>query len=355
MRFAFVFVAIGTVVVMGVASLACWTYCSPEAETFNNTAWITILLFGTVTLINLQQAILRGLNRVIMAAWPIMLLQPVIMLSLVVASQLVAQETTARDVLVFMTVGNIAAAICMANSIKRTLSNPKNTQQDKPSFAFSEWWRGLLPFFLLGGVALLMQRSDILILGLFRPAEDVGVYAIAAQLGFLAQMPIMVVNSTVEPKIAAAHARKDYSIMRKLYADLSVLTGIMTTAVCAGLWILGPWLLTKLFGPVFTASYSSLMIIALGFWVGALIGPTGSFLSMVGMERKTLHAVGSAVVLNIALNFMLIPFAGLEGAAIATSISMIVSKVLMAIMIWRAFKIKPGPLGYFGLGRSVTQ
>lgn len=354
MRFAFVFVALGMMIVMIPSSMACWFYCSPSAGFSNDAAWVAILLFGTITLTSLQQAILRGLNRIIIAAWPIMLLQPLIMLGLVVLSELLAWDTTALNVLGFMVVGNLAAAICMASFIKHTLSAKESQRQAKRSYEFAAWSRSLLPFFLLGGLALLMQRSDILILGLFRPPEDIGIYAISAQLAFLAQMPIIIVNSMIEPQIAVAHAHREYGKMRKLYADLSVVTGVSTVAVCAGLWLLGPWLLTSLFGPAYIASHTPLLIIALGFAVGAMIGPTGTFLSMVGKERMTLYAVSGSVVLNIALNFLLIPLSGLVGAAIATSTALIASKILMAIMIWRVLGIKPGPLGYVGVAHGAT-
>ncbi len=352
LRFSSAFVAVGTLIVAIVGALACWSYCSPVAEIYDYAAWIAILLFTTLTLTSLQQAILRGLQRVMVAAWPMMLLQPLTMLGLVVASKLLDWEGTALELLIYMVVGNLVASIFMAFFIRRALAVQGSQKKIVPSYSLSVWWRSLLPFFLLGGIALLMQRSDILILGIYYPPEDIGVYAVAAQLGFLAQMPIMIVNSTIEPQIAAAHARNEYGQMRKLYADLSVLTGVSVIAVCAGLWLAGPLLLTHLFGPTYINSYHPLLIIALGFAIGALIGPTGTFLSMVGKERMTLYAVGGAVVLNIALNFLLIPLAGLEGAAIATSVAMVLSKVIMAVMVWRELGIRPGPLGYFGLARA---
>jgi O-antigen/teichoic acid export membrane protein len=62
----------------------------------------------------------------------------------------------------------------------------------------------------------------------------------------------------------------------------------------------------------------------------------GLILNMVGLERITALGVVVAAVINVFLNVLLIPFLGTLGAAVATSVSLIVWNVLLAIWLFKA-------------------
>jgi len=53
----------------------------------------------------------------------------------------------------------------------------------------------------------------------------------------------------------------------------------------------------------------------------SLVGPLAMLLLMTGHEQETGLVIGATALLNLALNALLIPSYGLNGAAIATAIS----------------------------------
>lgn len=316
---------------------------------FNNNiyfpaAWISIIVFLTVVFSGLQQSFLRGLHRILSATWPMFILQPIIMYLFVVIFITMGWHASAFDSLIFFVIGSLAAIAVMSYFIKINQAKISSQPIEISSIQTSLWKRSLFPFFLLGGLAMLIQRSDILILGIYLPPKDIAIYAIAMQVSVLTQMPTSILNSIIEPQISVAHTNREQSSLIRLHAVSSALTGTASILAFLLLIFFGDFLLKKVFGQNFSESYNLLIILAAGYAFGGLVGPSGTYLSMTGREKLTLYSMGSAVLLNIVLNFLLIPFFGLEGAAIATFTSLVLGKSFMAFMVWREFGIFPGPV-----------
>ena len=67
----------------------------------------------------------------------------------------------------------------------------------------------------------------------------------------------------------------------------------------------------------------------LGQLVLIATGPIQTFVIMSGRERVAASISAGAAVLNLILNYVLIPVYGIEGAAIATSVSLAVSNLIL--------------------------
>jgi O-antigen/teichoic acid export membrane protein len=78
-----------------------------------------------------------------------------------------------------------------------------------------------------------------------------------------------------------------------------------------------------------------------GFALNAAFGPSGLVLNMSDRNRLLLLNVLTAVGLNIALNFALIPVMGMEGAAVAWIASLMVLNVLALGEIVITMKFNP--------------
>jgi O-antigen/teichoic acid export membrane protein len=82
----------------------------------------------------------------------------------------------------------------------------------------------------------------------------------------------------------------------------------------------------------------------LGICLRAVIGPSHLMLTMTGHERHALWALGCAAAANIALNLVMIPAFGIEGAASMTTLALLGSQIAMAIMAWRLIGVAPALL-----------
>ena len=80
--------------------------------------------------------------------------------------------------------------------------------------------------------------------------------------------------------------------------------------------------------------------LALGQLVNAGMGSVGALLNMTDHERDTLRGVAIAAVANVVLGLVLIPLYGLEGAAIATAVPLIIWNLLLRQAVWRRIQIE---------------
>ena len=76
-------------------------------------------------------------------------------------------------------------------------------------------------------------------------------------------------------------------------------------------------------------------------------------LNMTGHERDTALVVGMSAVANIALNLLLIPRLGLEGAAIATALGTLAWNVLLSYFVYKRLGFY-SVLGIFTLRKRTT-
>ena len=88
-------------------------------------------------------------------------------------------------------------------------------------------------------------------------------------------------------------------------------------------------MLLWLFGAKFVAGHHLMLILAVGLLARAALGPVERLLSMLGEQRICAMIYAIAFVLNIVLCVVLIPWIGVEGAAVSTTTALIVESILL--------------------------
>jgi O-antigen/teichoic acid export membrane protein len=92
----------------------------------------------------------------------------------------------------------------------------------------------------------------------------------------------------------------------------------------------GDNLLVTYFGEDFRPAYYPLIIISVGQLVNALTGSVGTFLVMTGNEYFMAKVSVSVLCLNVVLSALLSAYFGMEGAAWATSASIVILNFTLA-------------------------
>ena len=96
-------------------------------------------------------------------------------------------------------------------------------------------------------------------------------------------------------------------------------------------------------------------VLLVGQIVASGFGPQMFLMTMTGNERiAAVMLIGSAI-LNGVFGLLLIGGMGLTGAAIATTVALIVWNVAMAVFVWRGLGLVPGPMAHFGMKISTRQ
>ena len=96
-----------------------------------------------------------------------------------------------------------------------------------------------------------------------------------------------------------------------------------------------------LYGPEYIIGYKVIVYRAIGQFVNAAVGSVWLMLRMTGKTMYQIYGTIVGAILNIGLNYMLIPTLGIDGAALASMASTIFMNLLGFILVTRIFKVNP--------------
>ena len=286
---------------------------------------------------------LRGLNRIVASQVPDQLLRPGALLLGTATVFLFAGELSPADA---MGVQLLVTAFALTVSViwlRGAL--PAAAWRAAPTYDTGRWARSALPFLFLGGVALINNQLDLIMLGFLRSAEEVGIYRACGAGAQLVIFVLQVFNFVISPALAQLYrAGHNHRLQRLVTATARAgLLGSLPIALVLGLF--GGPLLGAVFGKEFSAGAAALAILCAGQVANAAMGPVGNILNMTGFERHSARGVAIAALVNAVLNLALVPVWGMEGAALATAISMTVWNVLLARWVIRLTGLHPSAIG----------
>lgn len=186
------------------------------------------------------------------------------------------------------------------------------------SYALADWVRLSLPLLMIDGFTLLMLNLDVLLLNLFEPPDQIGIYFAAARTISLISFVHFAVGAVAMPRFASLHASGRDAEIGKLLKDMQRWSAIPSLAGAAVLLILGEPLLA-LFGHAFIAAYPMMAVLAGGLVLRAFAGPAQNLLLVSGNQNVAARILMITVFINAGLNLALIPKLGPMGAAVATA------------------------------------
>jgi len=226
------------------------------------------------------------------------------------------------------------AALLWLRHLTRSLEPQPASYETRALFSFSSmsWLAALATTGLIW--------ADTLLLGLFRDSAQVGIYNVSTRLVMLAAFVMAPINSAFQPYIAHLFHRGETRDLEHLYRlTTSWIVRLSLPAFIA--LLVFPQRMLGLFGHQFVVGASVTMILALGKLVDAATGPCGLMLNMSGRVRTNMIDNIVALVLNVALNLMLIPPYGIEGAAVAWAVSLTVVNAARVEQVRRSLGVLP--------------
>jgi stage V sporulation protein B len=180
-------------------------------------------------------------------------------------------------------------------------------------------------------------QADVVFVGYFLLASDVGYYAVAASLSRLLWVLPQSVQRITYPSLSEYWAHNNHDLFNEVVnKSIQYTACIMTPMVLLVIFYSGE-IIDLTMGEGFDASVAPLLILLVGGSINAIIQrPIGSILYAIGLPSLNLKIFSSIAVFNIILNIALIPVFGINGAALATSITLL---AITALVIYYAQKI----------------
>jgi O-antigen/teichoic acid export membrane protein len=170
----------------------------------------------------------------------------------------------------------------------------------------------------LGMAALfLLRRVDIVMLNALASRRDVGLYVVAVLLAELLFLPTESIAQLVQPRQVTGTLEEAAAYTARVIR-VNTIVGLTAALVLAGA---SPFIIRLAFGADYMGSVAPLLALLPGVVAIGLVRPITAIL--VRLDRPFVVSVicVAALVLNVALNLVLIPALGVVGASIASSVA----------------------------------
>jgi O-antigen/teichoic acid export membrane protein len=210
----------------------------------------------------------------------------------------------------------------------------------KPVFECKQLLAFSLPLTLGSFLWLVMLWTDILILGYFWSAKEVGIYRAVSQTCLLLVMILHSLNSIFAPMIADLYNRKEIEKIRMLFQTTTFWSFTLTLPLFLTMSIASKDIMS-MFGREFEVGWLTLIILGAGQFINAGTGGAVSMLIMSGHQYLKVFGDLGLAILNVVLNIILIPKLGLLGAALATGISIAMLNLLRLIQVYFVLGMQP--------------
>jgi O-antigen/teichoic acid export membrane protein len=311
------------------AATVAWTFLDRFSSVQITTFAFGLLFIPLSALGILRGAALQGLHKVVQGQLPERVLRPALFaLLLIVGLYLFPKKPL--NAAHAMALHALAASVAfIAGAWLLWRASPGPVAKAKPIYNSRLWISSTMPLTLIAGMQFLNQYTDILTLGIFMPAGEVGIYQVAVQGAALVCFGQQAVTMVVTPYFAHLQALGDSQRLQRVVtvsARIALVLALPVTLICV---LFGKYILQAFYGLAYIPGYTAISILALGQLVNALTGSVVSLLTMTGHERDAARGITVSAITNVALNFILIPLFGMNGAAMATAISMILWNVLL--------------------------
>ncbi|MGD0589062.1 MAG: oligosaccharide flippase family protein [Thermoplasmata archaeon] len=183
--------------------------------------------------------------------------------------------------------------------------------------------------------------ADTLILGAFRPEQQVGIYSAVLTIGRLILIASGAVAFIFLPVAARLIGEGNIAAIRSTFTTTARWTLLFTVPLFLVFAFLPGDSLYAVFGGAYVPGSQALVVISLCALVSVAFGPVNAALAGMAMTRPLLIATAASAISNIILSFTLIPAFGLMGAAVAWSVARVIYPAAGATSLYFTHRITP--------------
>lgn len=198
-----------------------------------------------------------------------------------------------------------------------------------------------LPLLGIGPVNMVMNWAATWVLGLTRPAEEIGFYVSAFLLANMINIPLNGMMYIFLPVSTSLHDLNENQALKELFTQATKWSFLLVFPFVFFFLTRAPFMVTLCFGPNYADAANILIYLAAGYGMLSLFGPNTTALVSIGNTGAVLISslLGAATVILLCL--LLTPIYGSLGAAMATALSMIVSGAVRAVFLFSRHGIHP--------------
>ncbi|KMT64456.1 oligosaccharide flippase family protein [Catenovulum maritimum] len=318
-------------------ALLCLAWINLEFNLFPIAEFITaclILIFLVIR--RVQTALLRGIKLPVPTQVAENIVQPIATLFLVLIG-ILWFDFTVLSALILYLVGLCLSVLFLSFSVKKRF-RLKPADNASASLGLKDVAL-TLPFLGLALTNDIATYIDRIMLASMQGYSQAGVYLVVARNASLILVAVTSIQLVINPYIAefkANHSKQSlaklasYQVVGQTLLSITALLPIALISLYVG----------DIFGSEFSSAAGPLMILATGYVVTMVLGSGVQYLFMSGYSLLAFQIVFFATLLNVILNFLLIPEFGIYGAVYATIASEACKKLLAAFVVTQKLQLR---------------
>lgn len=283
-----------------------------------------------MTLMDNQDGVAQAFDWPALVTLPGFLVRPLLILAIFIGIELAGFEASAVTAMIATIFGVWIVALGQFLILRHRII--KKIGKGPTEGPVSPWMKAALPMLAVEGFFFLIINTDIMVAGLFISPDQVAVYYAAAKTLALVHFVAFAIRIATAHKIAQYHASGDQIALDRTLADTIQWTFWPSLAISVMLALSGD-LILSFFGEGFECGMLFLSILLVGVVIRSTVGPAEVMLTMANAQKTAAWIYGAIFVINLSLNFILIPTIGLVGASIATALSMIIEATLLVFAV----------------------
>lgn len=291
---------------------------------------IGVSMIPLQALVKLQLDLARSIDDIVLAYAPSRVIWPILVLlsgCVLFGTHHSLSSSLMITVASFMLSATILCQFCLLQGKIDSEIEPQ-----APVYSYREWLKFALSVLIQAGILDLLDRTDILMIGSLLGPAEAGIYAAAVKTSLWVAFVLQTINMVAAPVFAKLYAQKDLQGLQNIVSIVAIWIFWPSLAVAFLVFVFARPIL-GMFGSEFMVASWDLKVLILGQIVNALCGSVGNLMVMTGHQNKSLKVFAWSAVINIIGNAIAIPLWGRVGAAITTSLTMIVWNIWLSVLV----------------------
>nr|MBC8266555.1 polysaccharide biosynthesis C-terminal domain-containing protein [Flavobacteriales bacterium] len=191
-----------------------------------------------------------------------------------------------------------------------------------------------------GASVMFVSRLDMLMIGVLLDLEQVAFYTLAFYIGSVIKVPGKSIVSISVPLLSKAWEEQDFKQIQTIYSKSSI-----NQLIVGGIFFLCVWINIDAIFSILPEKFSHgkwvVMYIGLAQLFNVATGVNGAIIVNSKYYRYDLITNVLLVFFTIVTNYILIPIYGIDGAAMATALSVFLFNLIRLILIKVKMGIQP--------------
>ena len=190
------------------------------------------------------------------------------------------------------------------------------------------------------GAGMILLNIDVLMLNKYLTLKQVAIYSPSIYVAGAIMIPSRSIQSIITPIVANAWPSNNIKLIKELYIKSAIAPLVFTIYVFLLIWVNIDFLMAY-FGEVYGQGKYVILYLSMGYIINIASGINATIIKTSRFYKADLYFQVALVVVAIIMNVIFIPVYGINGAAMATALTLSVHNLIYTAYVYNRFKMHP--------------